>query len=60
MNTTKCNDNHRSEQLDQMIQTAIQEWRPEHFTRRKDGMMLGEIYLKVVMHSEGECLSEIT
>ena len=36
MNTTKCNDNHRSEQLDQMIQTAIQEWRPEHFTRRKD------------------------
>lgn len=22
--------------------------------------MLGEIYLKVVMHSEGECLSEIT
>lgn len=33
---TNCSNDWRSVKLGQMIQTAIQEWRPDHFTRRKD------------------------
>ncbi len=36
VNKTKHGDNHCSEQLDQMIQAAIQDWRPEYLSRRKD------------------------